>query len=189
MANPGPMIALAAAAAFLLTRGSKAEAEPVIVPIEDIPPPPPSAPSYEPAPPCIFDCADGYDNNMWSSRQDILVAFSWLGYVTPDEPQDTMNDLGEDGELGGGDDVRSSVVEGFQRAYNKVSQGGKLDRSQYGGNKPMGLLRPDGYVGPKTLNGLQMIIENIPSSVAGSSDPPTEAEHAAVMAWWSQLSA
>jgi hypothetical protein len=189
MAKPGPLIALAAGAAFLLMRKGGAAPEPVIIPEEDIPPPPPTAPKYEPPPPCIHDCKDGYDNKMWSSRQDILDGFAWLGYVTPDPPQDTMNALGPDGKLGGGDDVKSAVVESFQRAYNRVSRAGTLDRSQYGGNKPMGLLRPDGYVGPKTLNGLEMIIENIPASITGpAGSATTDTEHAAVIAWWRQLS-
>jgi hypothetical protein len=190
------MIAMAAAAAFFLMRGKQDDA-PLVIPEEDLPPPPPQAPSYTPPPPCIDNCgADGYDTVMWGSRADIINGFAYLGYQTPDD-RDTMNALGADGELGGTTpedrDVKSAVVESFQRAYNRVSTGNKLTRSHYGGNRPMGLLRPDGYVGPKTLNGLQMILLNVPDSVSPPGQTAGEeisaAELAAVAAWWQQLSA
>ena len=174
------MIAIAAAAAFFLMKGGKAAPPlPVVIPIEDIPPPPPNAPSYEPPPPCLENCADGYDDKYWDSREKILIAFDYIGYDTPPGDDATMNALGPDGELGGGDDVKSAEVEKFQRAYNRVSKGNKITPPN---NLPtIGLLRPDGYMGPKTLNGLYVATGAVPDSAAG--DP------VAAAAWWAQISA
>ena len=95
-----------------------------------------------------------YDATRFAERIDILDAFSSLGYATP-ASRDTMNDLGADGALGGGDDVPSPVVRQFQLDYNAVSVAGTL-----GGNA--GGLTPDGYVGPKTLNGLAHALDSLP---------------------------
>lgn len=94
-----------------------------------------------------------YDANRYGSRADILDAFSSLGYSTPPS-RDTMNDLGADGALGGGDDVPSPVVRQFQQDYNAVSRAGVLGGA--------GGLDTDGMVGPLTLNGMAYALDSLP---------------------------
>ena len=47
-----------------------------------------------------------YNTDFWPTQASVKARFKELGYATPDD-RDTMNDLGADATLGGGDDVRS----------------------------------------------------------------------------------
>jgi hypothetical protein len=91
-----------------------------------------------------------YDAQRWATRQSILDAFQALNYPIPSD-RDTMNALGDDGELGGGDDVPSPIVAMFQEHYNAVSAANGLS--------DMGRLVPDGLVGAKTLNGIAYVLD------------------------------
>lgn len=94
-----------------------------------------------------------YDHGHWDSQAKIFEAFLKLGYDTP-EGRTTMNDPGPDKKLGGNDDVKSAQVEAFQKDYNAVSKS-----KTFGSN--MGGLNPDGFVGPKVLNGLKYVLDNL----------------------------
>ena len=99
-----------------------------------------------------------WDDPYWSAegptifRQMILDHFKSLGYSTPAD-RDTMNALGTDAKMGGGDDVANPEVSRFQGHYNAVSRHG-----QFPG--PMGKLLVDGFVGPCTLNALKYVVTN-----------------------------
>jgi len=99
---------------------------------------------------------DAYDQAYWdaggtaAARARIFSAFEEGGYSTPTN-RDTMNELGSDQALGGNDDLPNPEVERFQNEYNAVSRWG-------GHRSAMGGLRPDGFVGPCTINGLKYAI-------------------------------
>lgn len=106
---------------------------------------------------------DSYDSAYWgsgnSARQKILLHFKALGYSVPID-RDTMNELGADGKLGGGDDIPNPEVKRFQHDYNNVSRiGGDM---VLGHPVPTGMggLSEDGFVGPYVLNGLKYLNEN-----------------------------
>ena len=95
-------------------------------------------------------CGQGeYNTAFWPTQDSIKARFEMMGYPTPpDRP--TMNALGGDGRIGGGDDVYSAVVANFQTHYNAMSNAGNLG--------PMaGGLDVDGFVGPCTLNAIENI--------------------------------
>lgn len=97
------------------------------------------------------DCQAGvFNQDMFSTRQSILTAFAALGYEVPTD-RDTMNELGADESVGGGDDLPNPEVQLFQTHYNVASQKGYL-----GGDA--GGLAMDGFVGPCTLNGLEKVL-------------------------------
>lgn len=168
--NPsGRAIALAAGAATLAIVGTYAGVtyakNKKKTPIKTTPPASgggttPKRPPGNPSPfggscmPEGFGGTGQYDKTFWNSQQKILDAFDALGYQTPtDRP--TMNALGGDGALGGGDDVSNPEVTRFQKEYNAVSRWGNfLPKTQMGG------LDPDGLVGPCTLNGLKLVLDN-----------------------------
>lgn len=103
-----------------------------------------------------------YDHGFWDSPQKIIDKFAELGYQTPADPHwghgesvpPTMNNPGPDKELGGDNDVPSPSVRLFQQEYNAVSRS-----KTFGAN--MGGLADDGLVGPKTLNGLKFVLDNL----------------------------
>jgi hypothetical protein len=104
------------------------------------------------------DCnAGAYDKNFWSTAQRILDVFDTLGYATPTD-RTTMNTLGPDGKLGGGDDGSNPEVVRFQQEYNSVSRWHKQSGEFFDG---MGGLDEDGLVGPCTLNGLAFVLDHI----------------------------
>lgn len=95
-------------------------------------------------------CHDGeYNEAFWPTQASVKGTFAQLGYPVPDRP--TMNELGPDGALGGGDDVPNPVVVQFQDDYNAMSGRGVL------GNMGGGL-NTDGFVGPCVLNGLENVL-------------------------------
>lgn len=155
------LLAGAAAALVFLFRKKKPARPPVVAPtVEPLPPvgpPGPRRPQRPPGhpPPWGGSCRspdNAYDANFWDSKQTILDAFDILGYETPTD-RETMNRLGPDGELGGGDDVLNPEVRRFQKDYNKVSRAGKF-------LPDMGGLDEDGLVGPCTLNGLKVVLDS-----------------------------
>lgn len=101
-----------------------------------------------------------YDHGYWEqgnpqeTRAFILRHFEDFGFATPTN-RNTMNDPGADGKLGGNDDLPNEEVRRFQKEYNAVS------RSKVFAGPEMGGLYPDGFVGPKTLNGLKFVKDNI----------------------------
>lgn len=103
--------------------------------------------------------SNAYDTSFWQSgdvgRQQILDAFSSLGYATP-AGRMTMNDPGPDGILGSAakDDVPNPEVTRFQKNYNAVSRWGQFAANMRG-------LDTDGKVGPCTLNGMQLVLNNL----------------------------
>lgn len=95
-------------------------------------------------------CHQGeYNEAYWPTQASVKGTFAMLGYPVPDRP--TMNELGPDGALGGGDDVPNPVVVQFQDDYNAMSGIGVL------GNMAGGL-NTDGFVGPCVLNGLENVL-------------------------------
>lgn len=102
---------------------------------------------------------NAYDKAYWdaggdtAARARIFEAFEELGYSTPTD-RDTMNQLGPDDELGGGDDVPNPEVSRFQSDYNSVSRWGKFLTG-------MGGLDVDGKVGPCTVNALKYVLDNL----------------------------
>lgn len=113
-----------------------------------LPPPPVQRP---PGDPLGRNCQT-YDKQMWPTRQSILTGFAALGYPIPKD-RDTMNALGADAKIGGGDDIPSPVVQEFQKEYNIASAGGYLGPAAGG-------LAMDGFVGPCTLNGLEVALQH-----------------------------
>ena len=101
-----------------------------------------------------------YDHGYWElgnqqdTRANILRHFADFGYATP-TTRNTMNDPGKDGVLGGNDDLPNEEVRRFQKEYNAVSRSRTLAGPEMGG------LFPDGFVGPKTLNGLKFVKDNL----------------------------
>lgn len=99
--------------------------------------------------------SNAYDQTYWgggpAGRQQIFDAFTVLGYQTPTD-RDTMNALGPDAALGGGDDVPNPEVTKFQKDYNKVSRWKNFTSG-------MGGLDEDGLVGPCTLNGIKLVLD------------------------------
>lgn len=91
-----------------------------------------------------------YNQAFWPNRQSVLDRFKALGYETPPD-RDTMNDLGADASLGGGDDVRSHAVALFQGHYNLVSGKGSMGPDAGG-------LADDGFVGGCTLNAMEHLL-------------------------------
>lgn len=134
------------------------------------PKPKPKRPEGHPAPfggKCYPEDEGGeglYDKAYWDAgntateRARIFEAFEALGYETPSD-RDTMNDLGPDGNLAGGDDVPSSEVKRFQNEYNAVSSSGRIGLLTP--SKKMGGLDPDGLVGPCTLNAISLVVEEL----------------------------
>lgn len=112
--------------------------------------PPPYGKSCNPP---EYGGSNAYDKGYWNSMEKILQAFSALGYATPSD-RPTMNQLGPNAALGGGDDVPNPEVTRFQRDYNAVSKW-----KQFMGN--MGGLDPDGLVGPCTLNAIKLVLDNL----------------------------
>lgn len=108
----------------------------------------PGRPAGDPPGGCLT-----FDPSRWPDRQAILDGFAQLGYQTP-TLRDTMNDLGPDGQLGGGDDIPNPEVAQFQRDYNEHSRRGHLGPGAGG-------LDVDGFVGPCTVNGLQHAIDTV----------------------------
>jgi len=100
-----------------------------------------------------------YDSAYWDAggeviaRQRIFDHFTELGYQTP-AGRNTMNDLGPDGDLAGGDDIPNEEVRRFQKEYNAVSRWG-------GFLSGMGGVDRDGMVGPCTVNGMKYILDNL----------------------------
>jgi hypothetical protein len=72
-----------------------------------------------------------------------------MGYPVPAD-RNTMNALGKDGKLGGGDDVASPAVARFQDDYNAASHEGVLGPAAGG-------LAVDGFVGPCVLSAIQHV--------------------------------
>lgn len=103
--------------------------------------------------PPAYGGSNAYDKAYWNTMQKILDAFGMLGYQTPSD-RPTMNQLGPDASLGGGDDVPNPEVTRFQRDYNAVS---KWKQFMAG----MGGLDPDGLVGPCTLNAIKLVLDNL----------------------------
>ncbi len=105
----------------------------------------PTAPRPPGSPPggCV------YSPKLFPTQLSVLEAFAAMGYPVPvDRP--TMNALGKDGKLGGGDDEPSIAVARFQDDYNAASAEGVLG--------PMaGGLAVDGYVGPCVLSAIQHV--------------------------------
>lgn len=165
MAKKSSYLGIAAAGAaglglyFLFGKKAKA-ATPLVVPAPPVEPAPVKPSNKRPPgspPPQGAGCADGqYDAAFWNSRASILNAFDSLGYATPQD-RDTMNKLGADNALGGGDDVSNPEVVRFQNDYNKVSKRGEFAPK-------MGGLDPDGLVGPCTLNGMKYVLDNLGSN-------------------------
>lgn len=134
------------------------------------PTPKPKRPEGHPAPfggKCYPEDEGGeglYDKAYWDAgntateRARIFEAFEALGYKTPDD-RDTMNDLGPDGNLAGGDDVPNSEAKRFQNEYNAVSRSGRIGLLIP--SKKMGGLDPDGLVGPCTLNAISLVVEEL----------------------------
>jgi len=111
--------------------------------------PKPTAPR-PPGDPLGRDCDGGeYNESYWPTQASVKGTFAMLGYPVPNRP--TMNELGPDGSIGGGDDVPNPVVMQFQDDYNAMSDRGVL------GNMAGGL-RTDGFVGPCVLNGLENVL-------------------------------
>jgi hypothetical protein len=153
------LLAGAAAALVFLFRKKKPTRPPVVAPtVEPLPPPPGPRRAQRPPghpPPYRGKCLpphNEYDANFWYSEQTILDAFDILGYETPTD-RTTMNRLGPDEKLGGGDDVPNAEVRRFQKDYNKVSLGGKFVPD-------MGGLDEDGLVGPCTLAALKVVLDS-----------------------------
>ena len=95
-------------------------------------------------------CHQGeYNEAFWPTQASVKGTFAMLGYPVPNRP--TMNELGPDGSIGGGDDVPNPVVMQFQDDYNAMSDRGAL------GNMGGGL-NTDGFVGPCVLNGLENVL-------------------------------
>lgn len=174
-------VALAGGAAvvvFLIARAAKAKSGeqkaitpppgPVVPPQPPPDPTPPKTrPDGDPAPfghacfPPAYGGSNRYDTTYWEAggtavaRARIFDAFEGLGYSTPAD-RDTMNELGPDAELGGGDDVPNPEVTKFQRDYNTVSRW-----NQFVPKAQMGGLDQDGKVGPCTLNALKLVHDNL----------------------------
>ncbi len=131
----------------------KAKASSVVA----IPPEPKRQPKMRPPgdpPPYGASCRTGaYDAEFWNSKDVIFEGFQTLGYQTPSD-RDTMNELGGDKALGGGDDVPNNEVKRFQRDYNKVSRRGEFTPNMKG-------LDVDGLVGPCTLTGMKYVLDNL----------------------------
>ncbi len=103
-----------------------------------------------PGQPMGRDCDGGeYNASYWPTQASVKGTFSQLGYPVPQRP--TMNELGPNGQIGGGDDVPNPVVVQFQDDYNRMSGMGVL------GNMAGGLAT-DGFVGACTLNGLENVL-------------------------------
>lgn len=101
------------------------------------------------------NCRTGWwDPNRWKTKVSVKEAFARMGYPVPAN-RDTMNALGPNQVLGGGDDVRSQVVADFQTAYNAASLSGRLPPGSGG-------LKADGFVGPCTLAAIQVIEGQMP---------------------------
>ncbi len=171
------IVAVVAGGVYFIARGAKAKepekkvptVEPEVVPEVEPPsgPPPKNRPAGHPSPfgkgcyPPAYGGQNRYDTAYWeaggtpTARQRIFDHFESFGYQTPAD-RDTMNALGEDEQLGGGDDIPNEEVRRFQKNYNTVSRwGGFLPKSTMGG------LDQDGKVGPCTLNGLKLAFDNI----------------------------
>lgn len=96
------------------------------------------------------NCGAGeYNAGFWPTKASVKGTFEMLGYPVP--MRETMNALGPDGQLGGGDDVASPAVAKFQDDYNFASGRGLLGGSAGG-------LETDGFVGPCTLNALENVM-------------------------------
>jgi len=167
----------AALAVFLIARAAKAKGEdkkaitptgPIVPPvIPPVGPPPKTRPSGDPAPfghacfPPAYGGSNKYDTAYWEAggtdvaRARIFDAFEGLGYSTPGD-RDTMNALGPDNALGGGDDIPNPEVSKFQGDYNAVSRW-----NQFVPKTQMGGLDQDGKVGPCTLNALKLVHDNL----------------------------
>ena len=103
-----------------------------------------------PGDPLGRNCEAGeYNEAYWPTGASVKGTFAMLRYPVPNRP--TMNELGPDGQIGGGDDVPNPVVAQFQDDYNAMSAKGVL------GNMAGGLAT-DGFVGPCTLNGLENVL-------------------------------
>ena len=95
-------------------------------------------------------CGSGeYNAAYWPTRASIKNTFAQLGYAVP--AGETMNPMGPNGVVGGGDDVSSAIVAAFQDDYNFASSANLL-----GGDA--GGLDLDGFVGPCVLNGLEKVL-------------------------------
>jgi hypothetical protein len=94
-----------------------------------------------------------YSPKLFPTQESVRDAFAAMGYPVPTD-RVTMNALGKDGKLGGGDDEPSAAVARFQDDYNAASIEGVLG--------PMaGGLAVDGYVGPCVLAAIQHVHETV----------------------------
>lgn len=149
---------------IFMPRKASAAPTPKPTPTPKPAPKPDKQPPGEPPNPTGQSCRSpgfGYDASFWdaggtvAARQRIFDAFEAGGYQTP-TGRDTMNDLGGDNQLGGGDDIANPEVKRYQNEWNAVSR--------WGGWQPtsvMGGLDPDGLVGPCTINGLKFMLDNV----------------------------
>lgn len=107
-----------------------------------------------PGNPLNRSCAD-YSRDFWPTQVSIKNRFAELGYAVPTD-RNTMNKLGPDGKIGGGDDVYSHVVAMFQDHYNLMSGRQMLGASAGG-------LKVDGFVGGCTLNAIENVTLFVPA--------------------------
>jgi len=94
-----------------------------------------------------------YSTARWPNPRSIRQAFADLGYLAQSEVNNQpLNDVGPDGILGGGDDLPSSTVSLFQGEFNAVARAGLVDPST------RWRVTVDGFVGPQTLNALELVL-------------------------------
>ncbi len=174
VSTPVKVLAVAAVGVGVYFIATSAKAEPKKVKkkvVADQPKPPPGIgkpgapkkPAGFPPPfgkscyPAKFGGSSAYDDEYWDAgtqaeeRQRIFDTFTILGYATPGD-RDTMNAVGPDEALGGGDDIPNGEVKRFQADYNDVSRWKNFIADMRG-------LDEDGFVGPCTLNGLKLVID------------------------------
>jgi len=146
-------------AAFYAFNGRQPGDQPVT------PPGPTPGPAKPATPPKTVEVDPStYDPQRFPNPRSIRQAFADLLYIPQSEVNSQpMNGVGPDGKLGGGDDVPSSVVRSFQREFNKVAGTGAIaDGKAY-------RVDVDGFVGPQTLNALQLVLgDGVPDPDAGS---------------------
>jgi len=144
---------LVADAAFFALNGRRQGSEPV-----DPPGPTPTTPTPPTPTKTVTVDPSTYDPQRFPTPRSIRQAFADLLYIPQSEVNSQpMNGVGPDGKLGGGDDVPSSVVRAFQREFNKVALTGAIaDGTAY-------RVDVDGFVGPQTLNALQLVLGDGPA--------------------------
>ena len=166
------LLAGGAFALIYLLRGKKKEvavAPPRKKVVPPAPKPTPSQRDKKPSghpPPYLKQCfppsaggGNKYNTAYWdaggtpTARARVFAGFEGLGYTTPSD-RDTMNALGPDAKLGGGDDIPNNEVKRFQIDYNAVSVAEQFATD-------MGGLIQDGLVGPCTLNGMKYVMDSM----------------------------